>query len=218
MTQPFRLGVPNTGRLSQLVGYILANKLNIIDARALTSRRYVHIGSFRNSTIEVIFARSEDLPRLVNEKAIDACITGRDYVYENAEHLHETVDLKLCPGTVSLLVPKKSEFFSLHQLEGKIIATQLPKISRNWIRNNAINAKIRHNIGANEVYPYLGLADATIDVVSTGETAKQNGMHPVVKILSSSGRLFASERALNIHRDILDGLRADLIKVLELEA
>ena len=78
---------------------------------------------------------------------------------------------------------------------------------RRWIDNNNLKStNLLINEGANEVYPHLGLADATLDVVSTGDTAKANDLIPIINILYSSGRMFTSESSYAKYQPQIDFL------------
>lgn len=201
----FRIGLPNRGRLSGLCREIFVNNLQLLGEEALTSRCY-HFAT-NDGSAEIIFVRSDDIPRLVAEGHLDAGITGQDYVLESKLPLTELIDLNLCYGDVSVLVPDNSPITSVSELDGKVIATQLPVIAQAWLNEKQLtNATIMRNTGANEVYPFLGLADATIDVVSSGETARANNMKTLDVILPSSGRLFTSKAGLEANKAALDHL------------
>lgn len=207
--ESFRIGLPNRGRLGNLCKLIFIENLKMLHESVLDSRRYYHFS--RNKKAEFIFARSKDLPKLQNQGIIDVCITGKDYTEESGENLIELLDLDLCPGVVSILVPVGSLIKKVGDLEGVTIATQLPNIAKRWIcENNLQTTKLLINEGANEVFPHLGLTEATLDIVSTGDTAKANDLFPIIQVLSSSGRLFTSENSYNKYRSQIDDLVVSL--------
>jgi len=175
----------------------------------MDSRRYFHYA--RDNSCEFIFARSKDLPRLTAQGVVDTCITGEDYVEESEQKLLELIDLDLCPGNVSILVPTGSKVREAIDLQGAIIATQLPNITKRWLEQNDLTeTKILVNEGANEVYPHLGLAHATLDMVSTGDTAKANDLVQIIQVLYSSGRLFTTDSTYQHHKSRTDDLVGDL--------
>lgn len=201
----FRIGLPNRGRLGQLCRSIFINNLRMLPESAMDSRKYYHTA--RDGQSEFIFARSKDLPRLVSQGTVDACITGKDYVEDSGEKLKEIIDLDLCPGEVDILVPNNSQIRTPQELQGLTIATQLPRIAEKWVQeNNLDRVAILVNEGANEVFPYLGLAHATLDVVSTGDTARANELIPIIRVLYSSGRLYTSEASYEDNSQKLDEL------------
>lgn len=205
LERSFRVGLPNRGRLGDLCRGIFINNLRVLHESVTDSRRYHHYS--KDEKFEFVFARSKDLPKLQRLGIIDVCITGKDYVEDSGEDLMEVLDLDLCPGSVDLLVPFESKIRTPSDLEGLTIATQLPNIARHWlVANNLQTAQLLINEGANEVYPYLGLAHATIDIVSTGDTARINGLISMAHILYSSGRLFSSEDAYFHNRSQIDDL------------
>lgn len=207
----FRIGLPNRGRLGNICRAIFINDLRMLHESVMDSRRYFH--DSRDRGVEFIFARSKDLPRLVAQGAVDVCITGKDYVEDSEQKLVELLDLDLCPGYVSILVPIYSGIKEITDLQDTIIATQLPNIAKRWLeKNNLTQTKILLNEGANEVFPHLGLAHATMDMVSTGDTAKANDLIPIIRVLYSSGRLFTNEDTYRRHKDHIDNLVASLTK------
>ncbi|HUC89341.1 MAG TPA: ATP phosphoribosyltransferase [Patescibacteria group bacterium] len=210
-----RIGLPNQGRLGDICRSIFIDSLHNLERDVMESRKYSH--NSIDGKFEFIFARSDDLPKLLAQGVIDLCMTGKDYVIESEEKtLVELLDLDLCAGDISVLVPADSHIKNASDLEGVIVATQLPIIAQDWLETNQINAKLRVNKGANEVYPHLGLAEATIDVVSTGQTAQANGLVPIAFVMHSSGRLWTTENAHSKFRaeisELVKKLRKDYLK------
>jgi ATP phosphoribosyltransferase len=211
MSTKLRIALPNQGRLSAECRSIFINNLHILKSEASISRRY-HYQSL-DGAFEFIFARSDDLPRLVAMGVVDLCITGKDYVVESGADIAELLDIDLCAGDICVLVPKTSDLKSIKDLDNKTIATQLPNLAKNWLNRKRVkNFMILANKGANEVYPYLGLADATIDIVSTGKTARSNGLESIEIIMHSSGRLFSNNESLKRYPDKISWLIENLKK------
>jgi len=143
----------------------------------------------RNADIDLLFVRAEDVPEYVQDGVVDCGITGLDLVYERECRVE--VLLRLGFGTCSLqaAVSSDDEATRLEDLAGRRIATSHPHIAAKTLADRGVNAEIIPVAGSVEISPRLGLADAIIDLVSTGSTLRTNG-------LRSIGVLFESEAVL----------------------
>ena len=143
----------------------------------------------RNADIDLLFVRADDVPEYVQDGVVDCGITGLDLVYENESDVE--VLLRLGYGTCSLqaAVSMEDRATSIEDLEGRRIATSHPRIAAKILADRGVKAELVRVAGSVEISPRLGLADAIIDLVSTGSTLRTNG-------LRSIGTLFESEAVL----------------------
>jgi ATP phosphoribosyltransferase len=141
----------------------------------------------RNADIDLLFVRADDVPEYVQDGIVDCGITGLDLVSER----DFDVLLRLGYGTCSLQAAVSTEDSAqvFGDLDGRRIATSHPRIAAQWLAEQGIKADIVRVTGSVEISPRLGLADAIIDLVSTGSTLRTNG-------LRSLGTLFESEAVL----------------------
>jgi ATP phosphoribosyltransferase len=143
----------------------------------------------RNADIDLLFVRAEDVPEYVQDGVVDCGITGLDLIYERDCDVE--VLLRLGYGACSLqaAVSMEDEAEKIEELAGRRIATSHPRIAAKSLADRGIEAEIVQVTGSVEISPRLGLADAIIDLVSTGSTLRTNG-------LRSIGTLFESEAVL----------------------
>lgn len=143
----------------------------------------------RNADIDLLFVRADDVPEYVQDGVVDCGITGLDLVYENESDVE--VLLRLGYGTCSMqaAVSMEDRATSIEDLEGRRIATSHPRIAAQVLAERGVKAELVRVAGSVEISPRLGLADAIIDLVSTGSTLRTNG-------LRSIGTLFESEAVL----------------------
>jgi ATP phosphoribosyltransferase len=143
----------------------------------------------RNADIDLLFVRADDVPEYVQDGVVDCGITGLDLVYENDSDVE--VLLHLGYGTCSLqaAVSMEDSATGIEDLEGRRIATSHPRIAARVLAERGVKAELVRVAGSVEISPRLGLADAIIDLVSTGSTLRTNG-------LRSIGTLFESEAVL----------------------
>ena len=143
----------------------------------------------RNAPVEVLLVRAADVPEYVQDGVVDCGVTGADLVRERGAAVSELLRLGYGSCTLDAAVLQESPVQSLGDLDGLRIATVFPRLARELLAERGIDAELIDVTGSVEVAPRLGLADAIIDLVSSGNTLRTNG-------LRSLGSLFSSEAIL----------------------
>jgi ATP phosphoribosyltransferase len=138
--------------------------------------------------------RAADVPEYVQDGVVDCGITGLDLVEERAADVTELLALGFGGCTLEAAVPAESPVRSLDDLDGLRAATVYPGLSRRLLGEAGVSVELVEITGAVEVAPRLGLADAIVDLVSSGSTLRTNGLRSV-------GVLFVSEAVLVGRRD-----------------
>ncbi len=186
-----RLAIPNKGRIADpIIETIEKSGLKIKNS---ISRKLISKTS--DLEIEVLLARPVDIPEFVADGAADLGITGRDMVMERGSDVKELFDLKSGNATLVLAVPSESEINEKGQLEGLRVATEFPGISGKYFSEFGINVTLVPVGGACEAAPYLGIADAIIDLSSSGVTLATNNLRVIDEILHSTTVLIANRDA-----------------------
>jgi len=149
--------------------------------------------------IECMLIRAQEMPRYVEDGILDAGLTGRDWILENEAQVVEIADLvyaKQTFGTVRwvLAAPEKSPFQSVRDLEGKVIATELVGVTRRYLAEKGVKAKVEFSWGATEVKPPV-LADAIVEVTETGSSLRANGLRILETVLESNTKFIANRIA-----------------------
>jgi ATP phosphoribosyltransferase len=152
----------------------------------------------RNAPVDVLLVRAADVPEYVQDGVVDCGITGADLVRERGANVTELLKLGFGGCRLEAAVPEESWITRMDELAGLHVATAYPNLAREVLSERGIAAELVDVTGSVEVAPRLGLADAIVDLVSSGSTLRTNG-------LRSLGTLFESEAVL-IARD--DGERA----------
>jgi ATP phosphoribosyltransferase len=139
------------------------------------------------------------MARYVEDGILDAGLTGKDWILENAADVVEVADLIYAKQTFGkvrwvLAVPEKSPFQSVKDLQGKIIATELVRVTERYLAQNEVKAKVEFSWGATEVKPPV-LADAIVEVTETGSSLRANGLRIVETVLESNTKFFANHAA-----------------------
>jgi ATP phosphoribosyltransferase len=148
--------------------------------------------------VTLLFARAADIPKYVSDGAADVGITGHDQIEESGpENVTELLDLGFGQCRLVLASPEEGDIKSVDQLDGKKVATEFPTIARNYFDAQGVDPHIVEVTGATELTPHVEMADAIIDITSTGTTLKVNRLGIIDEVLDSSVRLFARDDVLD---------------------
>jgi ATP phosphoribosyltransferase len=184
------IAIPNKGRLSQPAIEMLkqAGIKPEIENRKL-------VVSTNNPNISVLFARAKDIPEYVYMNAAQAGITGYDMVVESGVDVEVLLKLGFGKAKLVIAVPANSEIKSAEDLDGKRIATEFRRIAERFFKEKGIDVDIIEVSGACENAPYIGIADAIIDLTSTGTTLRMNNLRVVETVLETEAVLIANKDA-----------------------
>jgi ATP phosphoribosyltransferase len=155
--------------------------------------------SIDDDEIECMLIRAQEMARYVEDGILDAGLTGTDWILENEASVVEVADLIYAKQTLGnvrwvLAVPEKSPFQSVKDLQGKIVATELVKVTERYLARNEVKAKVEFSWGATEVKPPV-LADAIVEVTETGSSLRANGLRIVDTVLESNTKFIANRVA-----------------------
>jgi len=164
---------------------------------SVSSRSY--FPSIDDEEIECMLIRAQEMARYVEDGILDAGLTGKDWILENEAKVVEAADLVYAKQTFGkvrwvLAVPEKSPFQSVHDLQDKIIATELVGVTRRYLERNGVKAKVEFSWGATEVKPPV-LADAIVEVTETGSSLRANGLRIVETVLESNTKFIVNPGA-----------------------
>jgi len=146
------------------------------------------------------------VPEYVQDGVVDCGITGLDLVHEREAEVEELLRLGFGACTLEASVPEESPAQTLDDLDGLCAATVYPRLAGRLLAERSVVVKLIVVTGSVEVAPRLGLADAIVDLVSSGSTLRTNG-------LRSLGMLFSSEAVL-VGRQDGDGRAPWLARIL----
>ncbi len=205
-----RLAVPNKGRISGPI-------LDLVEKSGLhieTGGERRLIAKTCDPFVEILYARPIDIPEYVANGAADLGITGLDMVLERGSSIEELLDLEIGRATLVLAVPDDAAIAEPEQLDGADIATEFPHITRQYFEDKGINVTVVEVSGACEATPYLGIADAIVDLSGSGQTLKTNRLRVIDEILETSTRLIVNPQAYAQHTEKVEELRLALESVV----
>ncbi len=205
-----RLAIPNKGRIAAPITELVEKSgLHLAE----TSERRL-ITKTLDPHVEILFARPVDIPEYVATGAADLGITGHDMVVERESDVEELLDLQFGKAKLVLAVHEDSGITSVKQLAGKKVATEFPVITRSFFARHKVKVEIVQVGGACEATPQLGIADAIIDLSSSGTTLKTNRLRVLEDVLTTSTHLIANRKSLNSKKDKIEEIHLALESVI----
>jgi ATP phosphoribosyltransferase len=192
-SERIRVALPNKGRLSEKAMALLEQaglKAAFRGDRALVADLGLDF--------QALFVRAADIPEYVADGAAEVGITGADLVAESGRDVAEVLDLGFGVCRLVVAVREDASVRSAAELPaGTRVATTFPRIARRYFESLGTGIEIAPVTGATEIAPHLGVADAIVDLVSTGSTLRMNNLREVDTILTSTARLVANRSLLD---------------------
>jgi ATP phosphoribosyltransferase len=185
-----RIAVPNKGRLHDPAADLLDRAgLQVVDGAA----RKLYAETV-DPDVTVLYARASDIPEYVADGAADVGITGLDQAREaDRGTLVDLLDLEFGACRLVLAAPERGDVDAVSDLAGGTVATEFPNVTREFFDEYGVDVEVVEVSGATELTPHVDIADAIVDITSTGTTLRMNRLVEVADVLESSVRLFARE-------------------------
>jgi ATP phosphoribosyltransferase len=185
-----RLAIPNKGRMVEPTLHLLHDAGLVFDEhdRSLVAR-------VQNFDLDILFVRTNDVIEFVGDGVADLGITGIDLLAETGAELPRIRSLGYGRCRLAAAVPSDAPYQTVEELAGLRVATAHPTTARRFFAERDINVDVIPISGAVEVAPRLGLAEAIVDLVSTGSTLVMNGLRPIGDVLESEAVLVANPTA-----------------------
>jgi len=185
-----RIAVPNKGRLHEPAMDLLDRAgLHVVDG----ADRKLYANTV-DPEVTLLFARAADIPEYVSDGAADVGITGLDQAHEAAvDDLVDMLDLEFGTCRLVLAAPEDGDIDAVADLDGGRVATEFPNVTREFFADHEVEVDVTEVSGATELTPHVDIADAIVDITSTGTTLRMNRLAEVADVLDSSVRLFARE-------------------------
>ena len=142
-----------------------------------------------NFPMEVFFLRDDDIPQYVEDAVADIGIVGENIIYEKNKKVIVSEKLGFGKCRLSVAVGRNESYKDFNFLQNKKIATTYPVLVDRFLKEKNIQAEIHEISGSVEIAPGIGLADAIVDLVSSGSTLFMNGLREVETILHSEAVL-----------------------------
>lgn len=173
-----------------------------------TSRKLI-IGTNRPD-VRVVIVRASDVPTYVQYGAADLGVAGKDVLIEHGgEGLYQPLDLKIAKCRMMVAIPAGFDYeHAVRQGARLRVASKYVRTAREHFAAKGVHVDLIKLYGSMELAPLAGLADAIVDLVSTGGTLKANNLVAVEEIMQISSRLVVNQAALKLKREALAPLLA----------
>jgi ATP phosphoribosyltransferase len=153
----------------------------------VSSRSY--FPAIDDSEVTCMLVRAQEMARYVETGALDAGITGRDWVLETGAEVKEVAELlyakqSLAPVRWVLAVPENAPAQTARDLEGKVIATEVVNLTKKYLARHGVQARVEFSWGATEV-KVPQLADAIVEITETGSSLRANRLRIIDTVLES---------------------------------
>ncbi|HZR91170.1 MAG TPA: ATP phosphoribosyltransferase [Gaiellaceae bacterium] len=147
-----------------------------------------------NAPVDLLLVRPHDIPEYVQDGVVDVGITGANLVVESSAAVVTLAELGYARCTLEAAVPADAPATVLADLDGLRVATAYPVSTRSCLEREGVGVELVPVSGSVEAAPRLGLADAIVDLVSTGSTASANGLRRIGRLLESQAVLIGGGR------------------------
>ena len=182
-----RIAVPNKGRLHDPT-------MRLLERAGLHVRGGADRKLYADTVdpeVTVLFARAADIPEYVADGAAACGITGLDQVRESVVDLEELIDLEFGRCRLVLAAPEDGDVRAVEDLADGTVATEFPNVTRQFFADHGLEPEVVEVSGATELTPHVDIADAIVDITSTGTTLRMNRLEVIAEVLQSSVYLFA---------------------------
>ena len=155
--------------------------------------------------VRVVLVRATDVPTYVQYGGADLGVTGKDTLIEHGgQGLYQPLDLRIAKCRVSVAVRADFDYAQAVKQGSRLkVATKYTAIARDFFATKGVHVDMVKLYGSMELAPLTGLADAIVDLVSTGNTLKANQLVEVERIMDISSRLVVNQAALKLKREAI---------------
>jgi ATP phosphoribosyltransferase len=155
--------------------------------------------------VRLVLVRASDVPTYVQYGGADLGVVGKDTLIEHGgQGLYEPLDLNIAKCRMSVAVRADFDYAAAVKQGSRIrVATKYTQIARDHFANKGVHVDLIKLYGSMELAPLTGLADAIVDLVSTGNTLKANHLVEVEEVMRISSKLIVNQAALKLKHDLL---------------
>jgi ATP phosphoribosyltransferase len=155
--------------------------------------------------VRVVLVRATDVPTYVQHGGADLGVVGLDVLLEHGgQGLYQPLDLRIAKCRMSVAVRADFDYAAAVKQGSRIrVATKYVSVARDHFADKGVHVDLIKLYGSMELAPLTGLADAIVDLVSTGSTLKANHLIEVERIMDISSRLVVNQAALKLKREVI---------------
>ena len=155
-----------------------------------------------DGSIEVVLAKAADVVTYVENGVCDMGVVGKDTIMEKEGTFYEVTDLGFGRCKFALATKKGSNFYEGYQT--KTIASKYVNVTRRYFQEKNMDINVVKIEGSVELAPILGLADAIVDIVETGNTLRENGLEVIEDVCQVSARLIVNIASMKLRKQEIE--------------
>lgn len=156
------------------------------------------------ANMEIVLAKAADVITYIEHGVCDIGVVGKDTIIENGHSFYEVLDLGFGKCRFALAGPVGKPFYTGYN--SKCIATKYPKVARAFFESKGMDVEIIKIEGSVELAPLLGLSDAIVDIVETGNTLRENGLEVIETICPISARMIINVASMKLRKNEIESL------------
>jgi ATP phosphoribosyltransferase len=167
--------------------------------------------------VSIIIVRASDVPTYVRYGAADLGVAGKDVLHEQgAEGVYQPLDLRIARCRMMVAVPAAFDYASAVRQGARLrVATKYLRTAREHFAAKGVHVDLIKLYGSMELAPLVGLADAIVDLVSTGSTLRANNLEAVEEIMAVSARLIVNQAALKLKGPLIQPLMQAIAQAVD---
>ncbi len=206
--QPLVLALPK-GRVHEEAAALFTRAGMDLTPSLAATRKLLHdCGGMR-----VLVVKPGDVPTYVEHGAADLGVVGSDVLEEEGVDLYQPLDLQIGACRMAVAEPIDRPVDETAQVHLRI-ATKYPRVTQRWLAARGLAAEVIKLSGSIELGPLTGLADRIVDLVSTGETLRQNRLRELETIFAVTSRLVVNRASLKLRGAEIDAVVTRLREVI----
>ena len=188
---------------------------DIVPAEDPEKSRKLIIATSRDD-VRVVIVRASDVPTYVQYVAADMGIAGKDVLLEHGgAGLYQPLDLKIAKCRMCVAAPAGFDYAAAVRRGARLrVATKYLEVAREHFAAKGVHVDLIKLYGSMELAPLAGLAEAIVDLVSSGGTLKANNLVEVEEIMAISARLIVNQAALKVKRELLQPVIAAIERAI----
>ena len=216
----------NTGiTIALSKGRILEETLPLLEAAGIlptedpeSSRKLIL--PTQDPDVRIVIVRATDVPTYVQYGAADLGVAGKDVLIEHGgQGLYQPLDLQIARCKMMVAVPEGFDYAAAVKPGSRLrVATKYVNIARDHFATKGVHIDLIKLYGSMELAPLVGLSDAIVDLVSSGNTLRANNLQAVEEVMPISSRLVVNPAALKLKHERLQRMLADLEGVVNRQA
>ena len=216
----------NTGiTIALSKGRILEETLPLLEAAGIlptedpeSSRKLIL--PTQDPDVRIVIVRATDVPTYVQYGAADLGVAGKDVLIEHGgQGLYQPLDLQIARCKMMVAVPEGFDYAAAVKPGSRLrVATKYTNIARDHFAAKGVHIDLIKLYGSMELAPLVGLSDAIVDLVSSGNTLRANNLQAVEEVMPISSRLVVNPAALKLKHERLQRMLADFEGVVKRQA